>query len=360
MGIRHRVASLLAAAGVADAALRVRERTRLPLLTVLAYHHIAEPGPDYPFDPHVADATPTQFGRHLDLLRRHFSVIGVGELCAWLDGEPLPPNPAIITFDDGYRSCHEVALPMLAARGLRAVFFIPTYFIEERRLFWWERICLLVHAAEKRGVDLGSAATLLLTVKHTIDLDLDEFLADLTRRAGLPWGDDIEHDLADELLMTWDQIRALADAGMDIESHTRRHRVLQTLPADELVSELSGARDDLERQVGRAPRAIAYPVGFPIVGDTGLREAVVRAGYRVGFTNQSGVNWVGPPRARLDCFDLGRIAAQPGVEDDVLFGQLAFPLLNHVRSIEPATLAPGTPRRKTTRGRSTASGTTLR
>src|SRR5687768_58511 len=123
-----------------DVALRLRARARVPYLTILTYHHIDDPPPGYEFDPGVADATPAQFERQLDFLDKHCTVIGVDELCTALDGGPLPPNPAMITFDDGYRSCAEVALPMLAARNMRAVFFIPTWFVEERRLFWWERI----------------------------------------------------------------------------------------------------------------------------------------------------------------------------------------------------------------------------
>ena len=61
--------------------------------------------------------------------------------------------------------------------------------------------------------------------------------------------------------MTWDDVRALAGAGMDIESHTRTHRVLDTLDRDQLRDELVGSRRDLEAQLGRPIRAIAYPVG---------------------------------------------------------------------------------------------------
>src|SRR5437764_432362 len=82
-----------------------------PLLTVLTYHHVADPRPGYPFDPDIADATPEQFRRQLETIARHFTVIGIDELIASLDGAPLPRNAAMITFDDGYRSCRDTALP---------------------------------------------------------------------------------------------------------------------------------------------------------------------------------------------------------------------------------------------------------
>ena len=66
-----------------------------------------------PFDPDVIDATPAELDRQLALVRRYFTVIGTGELRAFLRGAALPPNPAIITFDDGYRECHDRVLPIL-------------------------------------------------------------------------------------------------------------------------------------------------------------------------------------------------------------------------------------------------------
>jgi hypothetical protein len=46
---------------------------------------------------------------------------------------------------------------------------------------------------------------------------------------------------------------------MDIESHTRSHRVLETLDREELHDELVGSRRDLEVRIGRPVRAISIP-----------------------------------------------------------------------------------------------------
>ena len=342
MGARERIARLLSNTGVLDATLRLRAAARIPYLTILTYHHVQEPGNDYRFDPGVADVTPEQFGRHLDFLGRHFTLVSVEDVVNAFDGADLPPNPALITFDDGYRSCIELAAPLLAERGMTAVFFISTMLVEERRLFWWERIAWLISQARKRGltkVQIGfpTAKTFELTdarvfdqiskvVKDTKGLDLERFLEELTAATGNEWSRDLERQLADELLMTWDQIRQLASAGMDIESHCRRHRVLQTLGPAELADELSGSRADLEKQIGRAPQAIAYPVGRPIAHDRVIRDAVLRAGYRLGFTNQSGATWL---HRGVDPLNLSRIACDREEADAFFAGKLAIPQLGY-------------------------------
>lgn len=347
MSIRGRIADALHRAGALDAVLRARATMRAPLLTVLTYHHIAEPRDGYVFDPDVADATPAQFKRQLEAIARRFTVIGVDELIAALDGAPLPRNAAMITFDDGYRSCRETALPILRQVGLRAVFFVATQYVQDRRLYWWERIAYTVssrkrdratlaypHALEVDLTSPTAARNLVGTVKNISGLSVDRFLDELVRGAGLEWDGALERKLADELIMTWDDVRALADAGMDVESHTRSHRVLQTLTPGELDQELGGARIDLETQLGRPVRAIAFPVGRTISGSPRIRRAVLRAGYRVGFTNASGISFLWPG---TDRYDIKRWAVDREMSDEMFLGQAALPLLgyrspNHDRS----------------------------
>lgn len=146
---------------------------------------------------------------------------------------------------------------------------------------------------------------------------------------GVPWSPAIEARLAAPLIMGWDDIRALADAGMDIESHTRNHRVLETLSREELHDELVGSRRDLEVQLGRPVRAIAYPVGRR--PPRWIRRAVAAAGYRIGLTNEGGVNhlWPGSIGASLalDRFSLRRVQTDRSDSDALFLTQIAAPLL---------------------------------
>ncbi len=339
MGRREQLATLLARAGGPSTILQVRSRLRVPVLSILTYHHVSEPASDYVFDPDTADVTPAQFQRQMELLKRHFSVIGVDQLLAGLErGAELPPNPCMVTFDDGYRSNLTVALPILRRLGLPAVFFIATSFVNERRLYWWDRIAWLVKHARGRALQLAYPRALTVPladrgqargvlngiVKDERGLDLERFLIEVARAAEVAWTPAIERQLADEMIMTWDEIRQLRDAGMDIESHTRSHRVLQTLDERALVDELAGAREDLTREMDRPVRVIAYPVGRSIVHLPKVRAAVAAAGYRVGMTNATGVvsMWRRPDR-----LDIGRIAVDRALSDEMFLGQLAIPQL---------------------------------
>jgi peptidoglycan/xylan/chitin deacetylase (PgdA/CDA1 family) len=345
VSMHERVAALLDRTSALEAAMRVRRVLPMSTVSVVTFHRIAELDPDEPYDPDVIDATPAQLRRHVETLARLGTPISMAALLAALDGAALPPNPILITFDDGYRSCRDAALPILRALGVPATFFIATGFAAAPRLYWWEQIAAIVARAGGRVGELRYPRPIRVDtadprVRHMLDaivkdtpgLDLERFLAALREALGVAWDPQIEAELAAPLIMGWADVRALAAAGMDVESHTRWHRVLETLAPDELREELLGSRLDLEAQLGHPVRAIAYPVGRR--PPAWIRRAVADAGYRVGFTNASGVNhrWpAGLPWARpIDPFDLHRLATERTCSDALFLAQIAVPPLAYV------------------------------
>lgn len=144
-----------------------------------------------------------------------------------------------LTFDDGLRSVHEVARPLIA----------------ERR---WSAACFVV--TDHVGGD--------------------------NRWPGQP------AHAPHYATMDWDALAELRDAGISIENHTRRHPDLRGLDATRLAEEIDGASAEIERRLGRAPRCFAYPYGH--CDDTAVR-AVEQRGL-VGVTTEMGA--VGPTSAR--------------------------------------------------------------
>jgi peptidoglycan/xylan/chitin deacetylase (PgdA/CDA1 family) len=324
--------------GLPRAALSARRLGLWPKagLTVLLYHRIADPANLDDLDPDLIDATPEEFDTQM-----HFQPVGVEELlAAHRDKRALPPNSVLVTFDDGYRDNHDNALPILVRHGIKAVFFITTGHVSERRLFWWERISLLVRRSPKTSVriaypepeelDLSTPARraratkrLNRIVKDHYALDLERFLGELAGACGVAWSADEERARADRALMGWGEVKALRAAGMGVGSHTRAHRVLQTLPPAELAEELASSRVTLEERLGEPVTTIAYPVGKSISALGPVRRAVADAGYELGFTTAPG--FVRPERD--DPFDLRRLCIDRGLPTGLAHLRLAFPAL---------------------------------
>jgi len=335
---RRLLARILHGTGALSKVLAVRAHTGAPWLSILTYHRFPYHDGREIFDEGVVDTSAAEFEEHVTCLKRHFTLVGVDELCEFAAGASLPPNALAITFDDGYLDNYSQALPILRKHGCRAIFFVATSFIDERRLYWWDRVAYQVKQSTRDSIQLtypsalhldlsdrdAAVLKLLRFIKLRRSLDIERLLSELTTATGVAWTRELELEFASRLLMTWDHVRALKQAGMDVESHTRTHRVLQTLPEPELMTELEGSRRDIEQQLGAAPRALAYPIGKPIHKNSPIRSALARAGYRIGLTNGTGPT---PTWRRCDPYDIRRQTVARDLPLPYLLSILALPPL---------------------------------
>jgi len=92
--------------------------------------------------------------------------------------------------------------------------------------------------------------------------------------------------------VTWDQLREMRAAGMEIGSHTRTHPFLSELDAAGVEREAGGARAEIDAALGQETTALALPGGD--APRRALRPLLAAAGYRVVATSRWGVNTVAP------------------------------------------------------------------
>jgi peptidoglycan/xylan/chitin deacetylase (PgdA/CDA1 family) len=63
-------------------------------------------------------------------------------------------------------------------------------------------------------------------------------------------------------VMSWDDVRRLADQGWTIESHSVRHPDLRRLDDRALEAEMAESKFEIAQRIGRAPEVFAYPYGW--------------------------------------------------------------------------------------------------
>jgi peptidoglycan/xylan/chitin deacetylase (PgdA/CDA1 family) len=141
-----------------------------------------------------------------------------------------PRRAMAVTFDDGYRSVFDRALPLLSELGMTGTVFVPTGLTGVSEPMSW------------RGIE---------------------------QWVGTPFEDEL-------MPLSWDQARALRDAGWEIGSHTVSHARLPDLGHAAVVRELVDSRERLARELGVPCRTLAYPYGAQ---DRRVREAAREAGY---------------------------------------------------------------------------------
>ena len=70
---------------------------------------------------------------------------------------------------------------------------------------------------------------------------------------------------------------------LTIGAHTRTHPLLTSVSRDEAWTEIAGAKEELERELGHPVDAFAYPYGG---NGLSVRRMVERAGFRWAFTTE--------------------------------------------------------------------------
>jgi peptidoglycan/xylan/chitin deacetylase (PgdA/CDA1 family) len=276
-------------------------------LLVLHYHRVA-PRPDELFPEHLS---PAIFDAHLALLQDAFAPLPLTEALARLERRSLPARAVSITFDDGYADNHDVALPLLRARGLTATFYIATRYLQGGNMFNDAIIEAMRHVSgEIDWTDRGfgrhridspasrrvAMEAVIKVVKYAEPALRTELIADVERRCGSP--------AVTHLMMNESQVRALSNAGMEIGAHTVNHPILLRLAPDAAAREIAQSRADLQAVIGDRVPTFAYPNGKPGVDYDARHAAQARA---AGFTHALTTSW-GCVHAAIDPYQLPRIA----------------------------------------------------
>ncbi len=166
---------------------------------ILMYHYVGEI-PANADDMRINLTVETAaFRAQMQYLRdNRYTTISLYDLyAALMRGASLPPNPVVLTFDDGYLGHYTTVFPILQERGFTGTFFI------------------------------------------------------ITARAD---ANNPEH-------LNWQQIREMSDANMDMESHTKDHVELDAQDYDSIVYQVLGSLESLRYYTGREAYFFGFPVG---------------------------------------------------------------------------------------------------
>jgi peptidoglycan/xylan/chitin deacetylase (PgdA/CDA1 family) len=171
---------------------------------VLAYHGVAEM--KRRDDLSMLHVSPERFRSQMEMLSAAgFEFVTLVEFARRAGGGTPPPGLAAITFDDGLRNNHEIALPILDELGIRATVYVTIGFID------------------------GTS----------------------------PW----VGPGADGRMMNEQQLRELSAAGWELGAHTMTHPDLSALDYEACRAEIETSRIELERIAEVRVETFAYPFG---------------------------------------------------------------------------------------------------
>lgn len=260
---------------------------------ILVYHRILEK-----YDP-LLDSEPDveTFTWQMETLAKCFNVLSLEEAVSAIKEGRVPPRAVCISFDDGYRSTHDLAMPVLRRLGLPATVFVTSGYLDGG-IMWNDRIIESVrwlpngtldmqsvniglHNLAKPEDKLALASHINDACKYLSPKQRTEVIEELEKQSG--------HASTHNLMLTPVMVANLAKNGVDIGGHTVNHPILTRLPDAEARSEIVENKRVLEGIIGKSLQLFAYPNGK--VGmdfDHRHVEMVEAAGYVAAFTTAPG------------------------------------------------------------------------
>ncbi|WP_198646954.1 polysaccharide deacetylase family protein [Pannonibacter carbonis] len=202
----------------------------------------------------------------------------------------------VLTFDDGYRSNIDLALPVMERHAAPATIFVPTGMVDRSINAWWlglRELAVTCDVIEMEPMELrlecrdlrGKQAALeLMTAWVWQDFARADLLAPVLVAHGVSMP-----DLVDRLALDEAGIRA-ADRHplVEIGAHTATHRALRLLDDAAVETDIGDNKRYLETLLDRPVDWFAYPYGPPSIGGTREADIVRKLGFRAAVTTDPG------------------------------------------------------------------------
>ena len=305
-------------------------------ITVVTYHYVRPlAGSQYPA---LKALDLKAFDAQLDYLSRNYQFVTMETAMALFNGAQvdLPPNPILLTFDDGYADHFRYVFPRLFDRGISGAFYPAAATAIDRQILDANRVHFVLAAIGnpdaliemiEAGIEAGRAAHQLWTIEQyraefmTASRFDEPRVAYAKRMLQFVLPDRLRRSIADaafrrfvsrdepgfaeELYMGAAELRTMRANGMHIGLHGDKHVWLGKMSRDDQEAEITGSFRVLEL-LGSPRRnfSFCFPYGnynrdtLSVLGDLGCALAL---------TTRSAVAQTSDPRLEIPRIDTNHL-----------------------------------------------------
>jgi peptidoglycan/xylan/chitin deacetylase (PgdA/CDA1 family) len=300
-------------------------------VTVVMYHYVRDlANSQYP---EIKGLDYKLFQEQIMFLKKHYHIIKMEELIAAINSNhALPPNAALLTFDDAYLDHYTNVFPTLVEHQIQGSFYAPIKAITENQVLDVNKIhFVLASASNKENLvseifkqldihrqqfclesneyyfnKLAVANRMddktIIFIKRLLQVELVEELRLLiTNHLFRKYVSSDEASFSGSLYMNTSQIKEMHEAGMHFGSHGYNHYWLSKLNPHALQIEIDQSKMFLDGLgVNSESMTMCYPYGDY---DENVIRVLKQSGFTLGLTTQVDVANIN----RDDSFQLPRL-----------------------------------------------------
>ncbi|MBL8858469.1 MAG: polysaccharide deacetylase family protein [Planctomycetes bacterium] len=284
-------------------------------LTILAGHCVHAPSSSgLPPDMTIQAA---KLQAILAWLARRYDVVTVGVGVERLE-QAGKRSLVALSMDDGYKDNRTHLLPLLKSVGVSATIYLETKPLDARVPNWSHKFFAILDRMGPADfvlrfteISTDTRSNILMNqlvshgevtsyhVKRMLKYEVPA--VERSRAIDVMFAECEldERELTERLYMTWDDARALRDAGIELGGHTVNHEILSRLDAAGARAEIEGSRLAITRELGAAPESFAYPFGRAWDWNDETVRVARESGWKSAVTTNAGTNQRGGDVLRL-------------------------------------------------------------
>ncbi|MFQ5628582.1 MAG: polysaccharide deacetylase family protein [bacterium] len=307
----------------------IRKLTPNPRAAILRYHAIVDNDDNDYANPSIC-LSKKSFERHVKYFSQKYNVVSLDTVIKTLqDGKPLPVNAVVFTFDDGYAD-NFIAAQILKKYRATGTFYLTAACIDRREPFWLSEVIYCVLHTQKSSLVIQAAQGEeinfnLINTNKSKRWQITEKLIGIIKSNNRRVREEIRQqireqlddvrfaEVADKIMLTWEQVRRMHDNGMTIGGHTMTHLNLPNAGRKDAEAEILDCKKLLEEKLDCEVIHFSYPNSGPYKYYSGeIRNIVERSGYLSSATSYAGF-------AGKDCdpFALKRVRTIPSLVETV-------------------------------------------
>lgn len=227
-----------------------------------------------------------QFENDIDFLIKYFSPLTFDDLIRLNRNESkLLKKSFLLSFDDGYREVYEVIAPILKKRSLPAIFFVNSAFIDNKEMFFRNKVSLLIEKINEENdsnISKKIKEILLLYNKDSSDIKKsilsveyqEKFILDnIAEILNL----DFDYYLKDKRpYLTSDEISSMIKDGFTFGAHSVDHPLFENLTLDEQLRQTRESLNFIKNKFNIPYSIFAFPFNDNDVSDEYFRNIFLK------------------------------------------------------------------------------------
>lgn len=210
------------------------------------------------------------FKQDIDFILKYYKPIDPLELVSNIENKKqTQSNSVLFTFDDGLKEIYNIIVPILKRKGIPAVFFLNTAFVDNKDLFYRYKASLIIERIKFKNVsnaELNEIATILSVgsksekkiYKYILEIDYSKKSL-LDKIAGLLGLDFKEFLKESQPYLTQFQLKDIIDKGFTLGAHSIDHPEYFKIPLQEQLYQTTKSIEWIDSTFKQKHKFFAFP-----------------------------------------------------------------------------------------------------